>query len=105
MTAVWARRAGKLARRRTGRGRNDEEVLAVGAVGVGVLVAEKGDPCAVGRPLRVLFLNVLACGQLLRFLGRDVVDVERVESVVAEVALNVLLEVVAIDDDGLGRRR
>ena len=68
------------------------------------MVADVGNPCAVRRPRGVFFLDVFIGGELFGLLRGYVIDIERVEGVVAEIALNVLLEVVAIDDDGLGRR-
>jgi hypothetical protein len=85
-------------------GRHHKHIGVVAAVGVGILIAHKSDPCAVGDQTASSSCYVLRRGQLLGLFRRQVVEVERVPGVVAQIALDVLLEVVAIDDDGLGRR-
>jgi hypothetical protein len=102
MSIVGACPCGELAGRGTGLGVDNKDVGVVAAVGVCVLVADVGDGSAVGRPLGVVLVDFLAGGQLLGLPGAEVVDVEGVERVVAEIALDVLLEVIAVDDYGLG---
>jgi hypothetical protein len=48
-------------------------------------------------------VHIFGCGQLFGLFGGQIVEVERIPGVVAQVALDVLLEVVAVNHDGLGR--
>ena len=67
------------------------------------MVADVGDPGSVGGPDGVFFVDVFVGGELVELFGGDVVEVKRAALVVAEIALDVLLEVIAVNDDGLGR--
>ena len=66
MSAIGAGPGGELARGGTGPGLDDKDVGVVAAVGIGVLIADESDPCAVGRPLGVFLVDIFGGGQLLR---------------------------------------
>src|SRR5215469_17242748 len=95
----------QLFRSRTCLGLNDKYVGVIRAVGILVLVADKRDPLPIRRPLGLALIYVLAVGQLLHLLGREIPQVELVVIFIAQIALDVLLEVIAIDHDRLRRRR
>ena len=100
---VGAGKGGELARGGVGRGGDDEDIGVDGAVGIGIVIADEGDLGAIGRPDGVVFLEVLVGGQLVELLALDVVEIEQVGAAVGrDVALDVLLEAIAVDDDGLG---
>ena len=99
MAAVGTGPRGELFRSRAGLRLDHENIGVVGAVGIGILVADERDPLAIRRPLGVVLVHVLAGGQLLGFLRGEVPQVKSVVGVVAKIALDVLLEVVAIDHD------
>jgi len=62
MAAIAAGPGGELAGRRAGFGCDDKDIGVDGAVGIGVLVADKRDPRAVGRPDTVILLDILGSG-------------------------------------------
>ena len=67
------------------------------------MIADIRNPGTVWRPAGVAFIDILVGGQLVQFFRGYVIEIERVPLVIAQIALDILLEVVAIDDDRLGR--
>jgi hypothetical protein len=98
---TWMR--GQFARRGSSGGSDDKNVAVVGTVGFRVVIADERDPGAVGRQHGAVFVVLVVGGDLFQPVALDVEEINVTVLVVAEVALNVLLEMVAIDDDRLGR--
>ena len=81
---------------------DDEELRGRLAIRILVSVAHEGDARAVGRPGRRRFVG-LPLRQPIELLRRDVEQVDVAVAVREQVALAVLLVLVAIDDDRLRR--
>ena len=69
---AWPRR--QFARRGTRLGIRNEDIRVVAAIWILVLVADECDRRAIGRPLGVVLVGILAGRQLLSLLGSEVID-------------------------------
>ena len=67
------------------------------------MVADIGDFAAIGRPGGVIFLVDLVGRELIELFGGDVVEIQQLgTSIRGEIPFDILLEVIAVDDDRLG---
>jgi len=102
VAAVGAIVVGEAAGRGVGLRIDYPNVGVDAAVGIGVVVADKGDLRAVGRPHRLGFVEFgVAVGEFVELVRGDVKQKEMRVLVVAQVAGNVLFKQIAVDDDGL----
>ena len=65
------------------------------------MVAHVGDSGSVGRPNGVAFVVNAVVGELVELPGIYVVEIEESPICAAEISLDILFEVIAVDDDGL----
>ena len=79
---------------------DDEELTRRLAIGIGIAVAHERDARSVRRPRRPRFID-LAIREAIEFLRRDVEQINKRVAVRQQIALAILLVLVAIDDDRL----
>ena len=91
----------ELTHRTAGCGSHDVEIPVVGAVGIRLALRDERDRGAVRRPGGQHFV-VVAARELREMAGGDVEQPE-MHAMMVEIPLDVLLELVAVDDDRMGR--
>ncbi len=86
-------------RRGVGLRIDDPDIGIDGAVRISVVVADVGDARAVRRPYSICLVELRVGGQLIELVRCHVPQIKLGVLVVLEIALDVFLEVVAVDDD------
>ncbi len=105
-SVIHAGKCRQLARRGCGLRIHDENIVVLHAIRIGLrLVAHKSDHRPVGRPLCVLLVVLAGIGGQLRQLLCGDVEQVQLRVLVRQIAVDVLLEVIAIDHDRLRRLR
>ena len=94
---------GELARHGPGRGFDQIDLLDAAALAVRAMIADIGDGLAVRRPNRMIVVELRVGGQVRRDAACDVDHPQVLVRLGGEITVLVVLEVIAVDHDGLGR--